>query len=79
VLFTSRPIARSRLRTALTAAAMGAAGALILTSCATATPGAGAGAGGAAPTLSDWDAVLADAEGQRVDLWMWGGDEQGNA
>ena len=79
MLFTSRPIARSRLRTALTAAAMGAAGALILTSCATATPGAGAGAGGAAPTLSDWDAVLADAEGQSVDLWMWGGDEQGNA
>lgn len=81
MLFTSRPIARSRLRTALTAAAMGAASALILTSCASGGPAGGDE--GAAPraegTFSDWDAVLADADGQSVDLWMWGGDEQGNA
>lgn len=27
----------------------------------------------------DWDSVLADAEGQTVQLWMYGGDDQGNA
>ncbi|TYP88031.1 ABC transporter substrate-binding protein [Blastococcus xanthinilyticus] len=27
----------------------------------------------------DWDDVLADAEGQTVRLWMYGGDDQGNA
>ncbi|NYF16843.1 putative spermidine/putrescine transport system substrate-binding protein [Microbacterium sp. AK009] len=26
-----------------------------------------------------WDQVLADAEGQTVQLWMYGGDDQGNA
>lgn len=26
-----------------------------------------------------WEEVLATAEGQTVDLWMWGGDERGNA
>lgn len=26
-----------------------------------------------------WEEVLAAAEGQTVDLWMWGGDERGNA
>lgn len=27
----------------------------------------------------DWDQVLADARGQTVQLWMYGGDDQGNA
>ncbi|WP_061962334.1 ABC transporter substrate-binding protein [Demequina flava] len=30
-------------------------------------------------TYTEWNEVLADADGQTVDLWMWGGDEQGNA
>jgi len=33
----------------------------------------------AAPSYDDWDTVLADAEGQTVQLWMYGGDDQGNA
>ena len=40
----------------------------------------------AAPTVTPtqaadrpWGEVLAEAEGQTVDLWMWGGDERGNA
>lgn len=41
-------------------------------------------AGCAAPATStaeysQWDDVLADAEGQTVQLWMYGGDDQGNA
>lgn len=41
-------------------------------------------AGCAAPSasteaaFSDWDSVLAAAQGQTVNLWMYGGDEQGN-
>lgn len=35
---------------------------------------------GADPTAyDDWDDVLADAKGQTVQLWMYGGDDQGNA
>ena len=34
---------------------------------------------GAARSYSDWDSVLADADGQTVQLWMYGGDDQGNA
>ncbi|MDO5740201.1 MAG: ABC transporter substrate-binding protein [Ornithinimicrobium sp.] len=26
-----------------------------------------------------WSTILADAHGQSVDLWMWGGDDRGNA
>jgi putative spermidine/putrescine transport system substrate-binding protein len=42
-------------------------------------------AGCAAPSasteaaFSDWDSVLAAAQGQTVNLWMYGGDEQGNS
>ncbi|MFE1643980.1 ABC transporter substrate-binding protein [Microbacterium sp. P01] len=32
-----------------------------------------------ATTYDDWESVLADAEGQTVQLWMYGGDDQGNA
>lgn len=41
-------------------------------------------AGCAAPSantevaFSDWDSVIAAAQGQTVNLWMYGGDEQGN-
>ncbi len=61
----------------LTAALLGSV--LVVSSCAGAPePGAG---GGAAPTAPDrpWDEVLAEADGQTVDLWMYGGDQQGNA
>ncbi|MGY1714631.1 ABC transporter substrate-binding protein [Geodermatophilus sp. SYSU D01106] len=36
--------------------------------------------GAAAPSAPDrsWDEVLAEADGQTVDLWMYGGDQQGN-
>ncbi len=30
-------------------------------------------------SYANWDEVVAAAEGQTVKLWMWGGDEQGNA
>lgn len=33
----------------------------------------------AATAYDDWDSVLSDAEGQTVQLWMYGGDDQGNA
>lgn len=33
---------------------------------------------GSAPQQS-WDTIVADAEGQTVDLWMYGGDDSGNA
>lgn len=46
---------------------------LTLTSCAAAAPAP------SSDSFADWDAVLAEAQGQTVDLWMWGGDEQGNA
>ncbi|MDP3207897.1 MAG: ABC transporter substrate-binding protein, partial [Rhodoglobus sp.] len=32
-----------------------------------------------APALSDWSSVLTAAQGQTVNLWMYGGDEQGNS
>lgn len=48
-----------------------AAGALLLSAC--------AGGSVAAPEeFTDFDAVLDAAQGQTVDLWMYGGDEQGN-
>lgn len=36
---------------------------------------------GTSSTTGDrpWSETLADADGQTVDLWMWGGDDQGNA
>ncbi len=44
---------------------------------------AGACAAPSEPTAAaadrPWKEVLAEAEGQTVDLWMWGGDERGNA
>jgi putative spermidine/putrescine transport system substrate-binding protein len=42
----------------------------------------GCAAPAAEPTAADvrdWDDVLAEADGQTVRLWMYGGDEQGNA
>lgn len=41
--------------------------------------GCAAPAGSAPTAYEDWDEVLADAEGQTVQLWMYGGDDQGNA
>lgn len=45
---------------------------LVLSSC-------GNTAAAPAGELTDFDDVLETAEGQTVDLWMYGGDEQGNA
>lgn len=36
-------------------------------------------AGAFAAGIGTWDQVLAEARGQEVSLWMWGGDEHGNA
>lgn len=51
----------------------GAAGAvmLLLTSCAAPTAGT-------TEEFTDFEDVLAEADGQTVDLWMYGGDQQGN-
>lgn len=50
-----------------------AATALLATACA-----APASTSTSAPERS-WDTIVSAAEGQTVDLWMWGGDESGNA
>ncbi len=65
---------RTRPRTAHLLAA--ATAALALAGCAGAEGPAG---GGTAAATAPWSSVLADAEGQEVDLWMYGGDRQGNA
>lgn len=69
-----RPPTSSRV----VAAAAALSGALILTACAGADPAGGSGTD-AAVDLSDWDAVLSEADGQTVSLWMYGGDQKGNA
>ena len=68
------------VRAAVTVAAAG-----LVAGCAGATPpaggdGSGEGAGGG-PQAQDrpWSEVLAEADGQTVDLWMFGGDDAGNA
>ncbi len=67
----------SRRRLPLPTAALGAV--LVLTACSGAPePDAGGGRATTAPDRS-WDEVLAEADGQTVDLWMYGGDQQGNA
>ena len=52
-----------------------ALGALCLLATACAAPAVDT----ATPSDRSWEEVLAAAEGQTVDLWMWGGDERGNA
>ncbi|MBB3157353.1 putative spermidine/putrescine transport system substrate-binding protein [Microbacterium proteolyticum] len=64
------PLRRRRRVTALTVVATSSL--FALAGCAApATPDAG--------EFADWDAVLAAADGQTVQLWMYGGDDQGNA
>ncbi|MBG6226607.1 putative spermidine/putrescine transport system substrate-binding protein [Arthrobacter sp. CAN_A2] len=65
------PATPSRSRRAA-APVMAAAAALVLVSCAAepAEPPA---------SFGSFEEVLAEADGQTVDLWMFGGDEQGNA
>jgi putative spermidine/putrescine transport system substrate-binding protein len=66
-----------RCRRPLPAALLGTV--LVVSACSGAPePGAGGGPAPAAPDRS-WDDVLAEADGQTVDLWMYGGDQQGNA
>ena len=69
-MIRSSALARRRRRPALPAAA--AVLTLLLTSCSGATDGA-------AESFGSFGEVQAEAEGQTVDLWMYGGDEQGNA
>ncbi|MDK3255347.1 hypothetical protein [Blastococcus capsensis] len=64
---------RRTSRRARWAAAATCALALTLTACS-----APAGDPAVAPDR-DWDDVLADADGQTVRLWMYGGDDKGNA
>ncbi|MEO7147783.1 MAG: ABC transporter substrate-binding protein, partial [Terrimesophilobacter sp.] len=64
---------RSARRRALVAVATLAVGALTLTACA--SPAANA----EKPGFADWASVQKAAQGQTVKLWMWGGDDQGNA
>ena len=68
----------SRLRVGLLGLAM-----LSLAACSSTTaadPGAStsSAAAGFAAGTAGWDDVLAEADGQEVSLWMWGGDELGN-
>ena len=55
-------------------AATALAAALLVTACS-----APAAESLAASTKRPWAEVLAEAEGQTVDLWMYGGDDRGNA
>ena len=59
---------------------LGTLAALSLTACAGA-PAASTAAGqsGSSGQAGRWKDVLTQAEGQTVDLWMYGGDRQGNA
>ncbi|WP_396667717.1 ABC transporter substrate-binding protein [Microbacterium sp. R86528] len=61
-----------RRRSLILGAALGMTSLLALTACSAPSPPT------TATAFSDWSAVASDAEGQSVDLWMWGGDEQGN-
>lgn len=66
----TRPARRVRAAAAL------AATAVTLAACSTAVGGAD---DTAEPLPASWDEVVAEARGQEVALWMWGGDERGNA
>ena len=57
-----------------TLAATALASALLVTACS-----APAAESPAVSTDRPWDEVLAEAQGQTVDLWMYGGDDRGNA
>ncbi len=63
--------------------ALVAMAALLTAACAGADPSGPAvpsgSAAGSAATPPDWAAVQAGARGQQVNLWMYGGDPQGNA
>ncbi|WP_430869195.1 ABC transporter substrate-binding protein [Demequina aurantiaca] len=59
----------------LATATIAVGGLVVLAGCA--APAAPAGEG-LAP-LQDWDGIVADADGQTVNLWMYGGDDQANA
>ncbi len=58
----------------LTLAATALCSALLVSACS-----APAGESPIAAADRPWDEVLAEAEGQTVDLWMYGGDDRGNA
>ena len=52
---------------------------LLLATGVLATACAAPSAGPAAAPEQSWETIVAEAEGQTVDLWMYGGDERGNA
>ncbi len=76
-MFTTFPARRPRSRAARVglAAMTVAAAAIVLSGCAAPTPTSTPSAG----KYASWDDVLAAAKGETVDLWMYGGDNQGNA
>ncbi len=67
----------TRATTTARATAAAAAACVVLAACSTAAGTTGGSVAGTA--YSSWDEVVADARGQEVALWMWGGDERGNA
>lgn len=62
------------MRTRPLSLAVAAASALVASACAAPDSGTPAEA-----VDRPWEEVLAEAEGQTVDLWMYGGDDRGNA
>lgn len=64
---------RTPVRARLRLGVLLAATSLAVTACAAPVPEST----GTAP--ESWEDVLAEAQGQTVSLWMWGGDPQGNA
>ena len=56
------------------------AGSLLgVAACAAPGPVAAPGSGDAKSTATSWTDIAAQAKGQTVSLWMWGGDPKGNA
>jgi len=53
--------------------------ALFASACANAVGSPTASTTAAASPERSWDEIVAEAQGQSVSLWMWGGDPQGNA
>jgi putative spermidine/putrescine transport system substrate-binding protein len=56
-----------------------ALGAVALTACTTAAGSTAPDRASSAQSPQSWDAVLEQARGQEVSLWMYGGDQRGNA
>lgn len=64
---------RAPVRPRVGGAALLAAGALVFSACSAPSSGSPD-----PERLDSWDDIQAEAQGQTVSLWMWGGDPQGN-